>query len=189
MAELATIARPYAEALFKAAGPGAAGLSAQMAQLSAVAGNAHLRQFAGNPKVEAEQVFAVVSGVLQSQGSQGQSAQGQSLTLHSQVANLLHTVLENNRLDALPEIAAQFQALVNAGSGVSDVTIESAFAIDAAQVAEVVATLEKRFARKLNAQVVINPELIGGIRATVGDEVLDTSVRARLEQMKAALSA
>ena len=184
MAELATIARPYAEALFKAAGPGAAGLSAQMAQLSAVAGNVHLRQFAGNPKVEAEQVFAVVSGVLQSQGSQSQS-----LTLHSQVANLLHTVLENNRLDALPEIAAQFQALVNAGSGVSDVTIESAFAIDAAQVAEVVATLEKRFARKLNAQVVINPELIGGIRATVGDEVLDTSVRARLEQMKAALSA
>ena len=184
MAELATIARPYAEALFKAAGPGAAGLSAQMAQLSAVAGNAHLRQFAGNPKVEAEQVFAVVSGVLQSQASQGQS-----LTLHSQVANLLHTVLDNNRLDALPEIAAQFQALVNAGSGVSDVTIESAFAIDAAQVAEVVATLEKRFARKLNAQVVINPELIGGIRATVGDEVLDTSVRARLEQMKAALSA
>ena len=56
-------------------------------------------------------------------------------------------------------------------------------------MAEVVATLEKRFARKLNAQVVINPELIGGIRATVGDEVLDTSVRARLEQMKAALSA
>ena len=179
MAELATIARPYAEALFKAAGSGAAGLSAQMAQLSAVAANAQLRQFAANPKVAASQVYEVAAGV----------AQGQGAALDPKLSNLLHTVLENGRLAALPEIAAQYQALVNAGSGVSDVKIESAFAIDAAQLADVVAALEKRFARKLNAQVVINPELIGGIRATVGDEVLDTSVKARLEQMKSALSA
>ena len=55
--------------------------------------------------------------------------------------------------------------------------------------AEVVATLERRFGRKLNASVEIDPELIGGIRAVVGDEVLDTSVKARLEQMKLALTA
>ena len=53
----------------------------------------------------------------------------------------------------------------------------------------VVVSLEGRFKRKLNASVVIEPELIGGIRVVVGDEVLDTSVKARLEQMRVALTA
>ena len=78
---------------------------------------------------------------------------------------------------------------MNAQAGVSDAVIQSAFAIDDAQLAEVVATLERRFGRKLNARVEIDPELIGGIRAVVGDEVLDSSVKARLEQMKLALAA
>ena len=54
---------------------------------------------------------------------------------------------------------------------------------------DVKATLEKRFGRKLNTIVVHRPELIGGIRVVVGDEVLDTSVAARLQQMKTALVA
>jgi F-type H+-transporting ATPase subunit delta len=49
--------------------------------------------------------------------------------------------------------------------------------------------LEKRFGRKLEPTVVEDPALIGGVRVVVGDEVLDTSVKARLEQMKAALTA
>jgi F-type H+-transporting ATPase subunit delta len=174
MAELATIARPYAEALFKATGADAAALKPQIDALAAVAADADLRQFADNPKAEARQVFEVIAGVVGSR-------------LDAKVANLLQTVIENGRLAALPEIAAQFQVLVNASSGVSDATVYSAFPIDAGQLAELVASLEKRFARKLNAKVEIDPELIGGVRVVVGDEVLDTSVRARLEQMKVAL--
>jgi len=174
MAELATIARPYAEALFRARGGAAA--ADQLSALAALAADAQLRQYAGNPKVEAAQVFDLMCGVVK-------------VPLSSQVSNLLRTVLDNGRLDALPEIAAQFHALVNAQSGVSDATIYSAFPIDGAQLPGVVATLEKRFARKLNASVVVQPELIGGIRVVVGDEVLDTSVKAHLEQMKVALAA
>jgi F-type H+-transporting ATPase subunit delta len=103
--------------------------------------------------------------------------------------NLLRAVIDNGRLSALPEIATQFQALVDAKSGSSQATIESAFPIDASQLADVKAAMEKRFGRKLEAHVVVKPELIGGVRVVVGDEVLDTSIRARLEQMKAALSA
>ena len=109
--------------------------------------------------------------------------------LSSKVEAFLRTVLDNGRLAALPEIAAQFQALVNAKSGVSDAVIESAYPIDAVALGDVVATLEKRFGRKLKASVAVKPDLIGGIRVVVGDEVLDTSVRARLEQMKTALTA
>jgi len=89
----------------------------------------------------------------------------------------------------LPEIASQFRALKNAQSGSSDAVVYSAFAIDAAALAQVAQTLEKRFGRKLNVSVELQPELIGGIRVVVGDEVLDTSVKARLEQMKVALTA
>ena len=179
MAELATIARPYAEALYRAAGSSGAALKDQLASLGALAGDAGLRQFADNPKVGSGQVFDLIAGIAQQKG----------MPLDGKVANLLRAVLDNGRLAAMPEIAAQFQALVNASSGVSDALIQSAFPIDGAALIDTVAALEKRFGRKLNARVEIAPELIGGVRVVVGDEVLDTSVKARLEQMKAALTA
>ena len=177
MAELATIARPYAEALFKADGVADQVLLATEVQsLADVAGNARLRQFADNPKISAEQVFDLVIAVVKTPVSDA-------------AKNLLRLVIANGRLAALPEVAAQFHGLVNARSGVSDAVIHSAYAIGPEQLTDVVATLEKRFGRKLNASVVIAPELIGGIRVVVGDEVLDTSVKARLEQMRVALTA
>jgi F-type H+-transporting ATPase subunit delta len=176
MAEIATIARPYAEALFKAAGTDPATLSQQVQALAAVAAQPQLLQFADDPKVEPAQVAQVVTSVI-------------GTALSPAASNLLDLVIQNGRLAALPEIAAQFHALVNASSGVSDAAIYSAYPIEPAQLSEVVAVLEKRFNRKLNAHVVIEPELIGGIRVVVGDEVLDTSVRARLEQMRVALTA
>ena len=177
MAELATIARPYAEALFKTGGGSA--LAAEIGALGAVAADDDLRQFADNPKVASSMIFNVVSDVLGRKG----------VVLSQPAQNFLRAVIDNGRLAALPEIAAQFQALVNASSGISDATVYSAFPIDDAQLADVMATLEKRFARRLKGSVQVDPGLIGGIRVVVGDEVLDTSVKARLEQMKAALTA
>ncbi|HEY0818392.1 MAG TPA: F0F1 ATP synthase subunit delta [Rhizobacter sp.] len=177
MAELATIARPYAEALYKAAGNAdVKPLVEQLDAVAAVAADAQLRSFADNPKVTAQQVFDVITSVAKT-------------TLSSQVSNLLRTVIENGRLAALPEVAKQFHILASARSGVSEATVYSAFPIDASQLSDVMASLEKRFGRKLNATVQLDPELIGGIKVVVGDEVLDTSVKARLEQMKVALTA
>ena len=176
MAELATIARPYAEALYKASVGDLPAVSTWVDELAAIAANAQLLQFADSPKVTSTQVFELISGVAKSAlGDKGQ--------------NFLRTVIENGRLSALPEIAAQFRALVNAQSGSSDAVVYSAFPIDAAALGDVAATLERRFGRKLNVSVELQPELIGGIRVVVGDEVLDTSVKARLEQMKVALTA
>jgi F-type H+-transporting ATPase subunit delta len=179
MAELATIARPYADALFKASTQQGADLSSAVAwaeELAAIAANPQLRQLADNPKVTSEQVFEVITGVVRS-------------ALPDAARNFLRVVIDNGRVDALPEVAAQFHALINERSGVSDAVVYSAYPIEPAQMADVKATLEKRFERKLNATVVVQPELIGGIRVVVGDEVLDTSVKARLAQMKAALTA
>jgi F-type H+-transporting ATPase subunit delta len=179
MAELATIARPYAEALFKAAGDDSAALKPQLAHLAQLASNTELRQFADNPKVPASQVLDLFAGLAVSQG----------IGIDAKVGNLLKAVIENGRLAALPQIAAQFTELVNARTGISDATVQSAFPIDDGQLAAVMSALEKRFNRKLKPTVEVAPELIGGIRVVVGDEVLDTSVKARLEQMKVALTA
>lgn len=176
MAELATIARPYAEALFKASAANLSQAAAWVDELGVIAQNVQLQQFADSPKVSVDQVFDLIASVAKT-------------ALPDQARNFLRTVIENGRLGALPEIASQFRALKNAQSGSSDAVVYSAFPIDAGALAEVAAMLEKRFGRKLNASVVLQPELIGGIRVVVGDEVLDTSVKARLEQMKVALTA
>jgi len=176
MAEIATIARPYAEALFKAAGSQAAAVSAWLDELAVVASNDQLRQFADNPKSTTEQVYGLVAGVLKA----ALPAMGQ---------NFLRTVIENGRLAALPEIADQFRVLKNAQLGSFDAVVYSAFDMDQSALAELQGVLEKRFGRRLNLKVSLHPDLIGGVRVVVGDEVLDTSVKARLEQMKLALTA
>lgn len=176
MAELATIARPYAEALFKASLSDLNSTAVWVEELKEIASNVQLQQFCANPNVSADQVFDVMTGVVKT-------------TLPDMAKNFLRTVIENDRLSVLPEIAVQFRALKNAQAGSSDAVVYSAFAIDSAALADLKVTLEKRFGRPLNLAVELQPELIGGIRVVVGDEVLDASVKARLEQMKVALTA
>ena len=179
MAEIATIARPYAEALYKAvqASPGAESKASDWVdELAAIASNPQLMAFSDNPKTTADEVMGLMTGVAQK-------------TMPDMAKNFLRTVIENGRLNALPEIATQFRALKNAQSGSSDAVVYSAFPIAPDALADVKSSLEKRFGRKLNLSVESQPDLIGGIRVVVGDEVLDTSVKARLEQMKVALTA
>ena len=179
MAELATIARPYADALFKACADKGVDLQAAVGwteKLAAIAANPQLRQLADDPNVTHGQLLGVITGVAGS-------------ALPDVATNFLRVIVENGRLQALPEVAAQFRSLVNRAGGSSDAVVQSAFPIDAAALAELGATLEKRFGCKLNLSVQQDPSLIGGVRIVVGDEVLDTSVKARLEQMKAALVA
>jgi F-type H+-transporting ATPase subunit delta len=176
MAELATIARPYAEALFQSSSADLEGTAQWLDALANVAGNAQLLQFADNPKVGSQQVYDVVSDVARVQ-------------LPPAGRNFLRTVIDNGRLAAIPAIAHQFREMKNAQSGSSDAVVYSAFPIVGEQLGTVARALEKRFGRKLNLTVQEDPSLIGGIRVVVGDEVLDTSVKARLEQMKVALTA
>ena len=176
MAELATIARPYAEALFNASQSDLSGSAAWLEELACIAASPELTSLASNPKVTSDQVFAVIKGVARA-------------TWSSQAENFVRAITENGRLSALPEVLKQFRAHMNAQSGSSDAVIYSPFEMDAKALAKVGEVLQKRFGRKLNLSVQLDPALIGGVRVVVGDEVLDTSVKARLEQMKVALTA
>lgn len=174
MAEIATIARPYADALLKAGVPIEA-----VDALAAVCADPRLRALAVNPRVSDDSVFELIVDVLSRQG----------LTLSPAASNFLRVVIDNGRLLALPEVASQYRALLNERGGVSQAVIYSAWPIEPGQLQDTVAALERRFGRRLEVRVEIDRELIGGIRVVVGDEVLDTSVKAGLEQMKAVLTA
>jgi F-type H+-transporting ATPase subunit delta len=176
MAELATVARPYAEALFRVAQAGnLAAWSDLVSEMAQVGANADVLEYARNPKVSDSDIAATIASLLKS-------------PLTAEAKNFLDMLIANGRIALLPEVGAQFALLKNSAEGAADADIISAFELSAAQVSELVATLEKKFSRKLNPNVTVDPSLIGGVRVVVGDEVLDTSVRARLQQMRTALT-
>jgi F-type H+-transporting ATPase subunit delta len=180
MAELSTIARPYAEALYRsatAAGPGAA--AQWLPALDALAGLVDQPAVTGalsNPRLNDENRLVLLTGLA-------------GVALPAPVTELLRLVLQNERLAALPQIVAQFHELKNGAEGIADCLIESAFPMSAEETAGLVAALRRKFPVQLKPEVRINPELIGGVRVTVGDRVLDSSVRARLDDMRARLTA
>ena len=175
MAELATVARPYAEALFRVARNGNlsawAELVAEMAQIGA---HPDVLTLADNPNLTDRQVSDTLLALLKS-------------SMSAEVKNFIEVLVENGRVTLLPEINVQFQALKNAHEGSADAQIVSAFEMSEDQVKQVLFPLEKKFGRKLNPKVSVDSALIGGVRVTVGDEVLDMSVRAKLQQMHDAL--
>ncbi|MFM2447007.1 MAG: synthase subunit delta [Pseudomonadota bacterium] len=182
MAELSTIARPYAEALFQAVRDGKAGASAEQMlgvvdAMSTAATRPEIARLVGDPKLGGAQLFDLVAGVLPQ-------------PLPEPAANLLRLVIENDRLAALPEVARQYRLLKNESEGVADALIESAFPMSEAEVASLVTALGRKFPGiQLKPQVQVDPSLVGGVRIVVGDQVLDGTVKARLAQMQAALTA
>lgn len=181
MAEIATIARPYAEALFRVAKStnstiNLAAWAELLDEMALVAQHADVKGMVQNPKVSALMVADTFISLLKS-------------PVNQEAKNFIQTLAGYQRLLLLPEIAAQFHALKNAQEGAADAIISSAFALTEAQVSSLCATLESKFGRKLNPNVTVDSSLIGGVRVVVGDEVLDTSVRAKLQQMQTALTA
>ena len=179
MAETATIARPYAEALFRVATESSGNLDAWselVSEMGQVAANPDMKAVAGDPNVPGDKLAALFLSALKS-------------PVNDEAKRFVGLLVENHRLAVLPEIAEQFHALKNAREGSSDVEITSAFPLDGSQLNDLVAALERKFGRKLHPTVTVDSSLIGGVSVKVGDEVLDTSVRARLAAMQTTLTA
>jgi F-type H+-transporting ATPase subunit delta len=178
MAELATIARPYAEAAFEIARDANAlpAWSDMLRFAASVVRDPRVAEALDNPRLDA----AAKESLLLSIG-------GDRFT--GEARNFIRVLVESERVALLPHISAMFDALKNDAEATAKATIESAFELSDAQVAELRDALEKRFGKKIDATVTVNPELIGGARVTVGDAVLDGSVQAKLASMRAQLRA
>jgi F-type H+-transporting ATPase subunit delta len=178
MAEPSTVARPYAEAVFKLAD--AAGALAPWADmlsgLAAVAADERVRAAIRDPNLSDAKVAGVFISIL-------------SGKLSGDAENLVRVLAENGRLELLPEIREQFELLKNEREGVVEAEVQSAFELTQAQVSDLVARLEKKLGRKVKAKVTLDRELIGGVRLLMGDKVIDGSARAQLGALETALKA
>ena len=177
MAESVTIARPYAEALFRAAKESGnlAKWAGQVALLGQVAANPEARSAIGDPNVAAPQLVDLF-----------RSACGTAVD--AELSNFIQLLSNNDRLGLLPEIAALYESYKQNEEGTKQAEIISAFPIDDAQVKALVPQLETVFKTKLETSVSLDPELIGGIKVIVGDQMLDASVRGKLDAMATALN-
>ena len=178
MAEPSTIARPYAEAAFRLAdGQGKlAEWSAALANLAAVAADARIEAAVGDPNLPAAKVAGLFISILAGK-------------LTGETENFVRVLAENGRLDVLAEIRTQYEVLKNEREGTVEAEIYTAFEMNAAQVADLVQRLEKRTGRKVRTKVLIDKNLIGGVKIVVGDKVIDGSARAQLGALEAALKA
>lgn len=175
MAENVTIARPYADAAFELArGAGALGpWSEALDRLAAVAGDAGMRECIANPRLAADRLVSLVLDVAG------------ELTAEQQ--NFVRVLVDNERLQVLPEIRDLFVVLKNEYEGVLEARIASAFPLDDATLASLKSDLEARFKTRIDTTVTVDPDLIGGVRIAIGDEVIDASVRGKLASMAATL--
>ena len=178
MAEPSTVARPYAEAAFRLAdGSNAlARWSEVLAALAQVGQDERVQRAVADPNLSDAQVAGVFISIL-------------SGRLSGEAENFLRVLAENKRIDLLPEIRAQFEALKNEREGVAEVEVHSAFELSEAQVADLVQRLEKKTGRKVRTRVRIDSDLIGGVKVVLGDKVIDGSARAQLGALEAALKA
>jgi F-type H+-transporting ATPase subunit delta len=178
MAELTTIARPYAEAAFALARDGnALPAWSQMLRLtSAVVADPKVAQALDNPVLDSGAKESLVLSIC----GDNLSPEGRSF---------VRVLIEGDRISVLPQIQALFESLKDEAEGVAKATIETAFPFEGNELAELTTALEKRFGRKVEATVSVNPELIGGARVTVGDTVIDASVQEQLRAMAAQLRA
>jgi len=178
MAEPSTVARPYAEAAFKLADADKAlGTWSEMLRaLALVAADERVRQAIYDPNRSGAQVagmfIAILSGNLDGAGQ-----------------NFVRVLADNGRLELLPEIHAQFEALKNEREGVVEAQVHSAFELSEGQLADLQQRLEKGTGRKVRTQVHVDRELIGGVKLVLGDKVIDASARAQLAALETALKA
>ena len=181
MAEPVTIARPYAEAVYKLAREGGAlaPWSDALGNLDAVVGDARVQACISDPNVSAQQLEGLVLGVI---GERFDSK------IAGAARNFVQVLVQNGRLELTPQIRAQYENLKREHEGVLEATIISALPVNDDQVKQLVSALEAKYQRKVTAKVETDAQLIGGVKIIVGDKVIDATVRGRLDSMAAALT-
>lgn len=172
MAEIQTLARPYAEAVFELAksSDALARWSEMLAFISAVAADENMQRLSNDPRLDRArflELFLNISGK----------------NVSDEGANFIHLLLENRRLSLMPEIVSQFEALKAEAEARLEATVVSAFPLEADQVKTLGNALKRKFGRDVNLTAQVDKTLLGGVVIRAGDLVIDGSLRGRLAEL------
>lgn len=176
MAEAITIARPYAVAIFKLAKEKKAltQWSDELSLIAAVVSDARVSAMIDDPKLSSQDLEKALLAIF-------------SGKLSETAINLIKLLVENNRLGIVADIVAAFETLKDEHEGVLEAELTAAVEHAEAQVKSLIKQLETKFGKKIEAEVKVDSELIGGIKIVVGDTVIDASVRGQLQSLEYAL--
>ena len=177
MAELATLARPYANAAFSLALANGAlpQWSRRLGVLAAVAEDERVRTLLEAPEIPAEQKARTLAETCDDE-------------MDEQGRNFLLALAHNGRLALLAEIFDRFEALKAAAEKSLDVEVTSAFPLEETQAERLKAALQTRFGKEVRLEINVDSALLGGAVVRAGDTVIDGSVRGRLDKLADSLA-
>lgn len=176
MAELITLARPYAQAAFATAKEDGAlaQWSETLALAARIAADPQVAEYVlGNPVVEPE---AAAEFFVQSTKADGK------------LANLLALMADNGRLALLPQMVDLFLQLRAKEEQTLAVTVTSASVFTDEQLENLKRSLKQRFGRDVTLDVEVDESLLGGAIIHAGDTVIDGTLRSKLSRLNTALA-
>jgi len=177
MADFTTAARPYARAVYQQAQETSSvdSWGDALALLAAVSSDEAMGAIIENPQLsrekKGEQLIVVVADKL-----------------NEQQKNLVKLMAENGRLQALPDVAEQFEVFRADTEGKIDAEVVSAFELSGEQQNTIIETLKKKLGREVSLTTSIDASLIGGVVIKAGDTIIDGSMKAQLEALALTLS-
>jgi F-type H+-transporting ATPase subunit delta len=177
MAELVTIARPYAKAAFKFAreNNALAEWAAMLGFAAAVSQDADVKSALDNPQLTAEKqadMFISVCGDRLNEGGR----------------NLVQQLAQNKRLATLPEVSHLFDLLLAEEQRSEEVVVTSAYELGEAEAQKLKQALATKLGKEINLQTTVDQSLIGGVVIRAGDLVIDSSVKGKLDKLSHSLN-
>lgn len=177
MAELITIARPYARAAFETARDESDGLSrwsGMLALLAGIAEDERVQTALASPALDSDRKVALF---LELAGDQ----------LDKSGSNFVRLLGANGRLEVLPDIAAVYEELRAEAEETVEAELISAFEVDDEERDRVAAALGRRLGREVSLTYRVDESLLGGSVIRAGDLIIDGSARSKLDKLAVAL--
>jgi len=144
---------------------------------AAYAESPELRNFLASPAIPREAKHGVIEKLVARLGAS------------KIIRNFLFVVVDNQRVHLLPEIVESFEQVLRQRQGVAEAQVASAVELNERQKSTLVQTLERLTGKKIQAKYSLEPGLLGGAVVRIGDTIYDGSVKNRLNQLRARLTA
>ncbi len=172
MSDLTTIARPYAQAVFKLAKEENSKdqWSENLAFLSILMQDSEMVGVVKNPKIKKQRIEQLILDIAEAK-------------FDGKIINFIRLLIQNNRLLLAPQIADLYEQYKSEDEGYVDVELKSAFTLTKAEEKTIGAALEKALNKTVHMKAKVDKTLIGGFLARAGDIVIDGSIKGRLQQL------
>ena len=166
MANNSTLSRPYAQALFEHSGD----WSSDLEKISLAVRDTTVANLIDSPHLSYQDKVKKFLALFEGE-------------IEPKTVNFLKVLGESKRLSLLPDIEKEYRALIEGNEGKKTVELFSPFVLSDEQQEKITTSLKNRFGNNLTVESGIDESLIGGFLARSGDDVLDASIKGKLEKL------